>query len=156
MRTVVVIAACVVLWACGPSPVAPDLSFRVIGETAFPASMDLRRSEPAVVIIRDSGAWADFVEQSWLRAPSGKPEDPIPPIDFSSEMSIVLLLGGRSTNGYGIRVDQIRQRGATMVVSATEVVCAGVLPVVTHPLAAIAVIRSDRNATVEWSRETCQ
>lgn len=156
MRAVVVVAACVLLSACGHSPVAPDLSFRVIGQSVFPA-IDLRRSEPALVVIRDSGAWADFIERSELRAPSGKPEDPIPSIDFSSEMSIVLLLGARPTSGYAIRIDETRQRGSTLVVSATEVVsCLTVLQVVTHPLTAIAVIRSSRSVTVEWSRETCQ
>ena len=146
----------IVLAACG-SPVAPDLTFRSIGQGAFPTSIELRRSEPAVVVIRDAGTWSGFVGGAGLRAPSGKPEDPIPSIDFSSEMSIVLLVGARPTSGYAIRIDQIEQRGGTVVVSATEIVsCAVVLPVVTYPLAAIAVTRSDRTVTVEWSRQTCQ
>jgi hypothetical protein len=72
-------------------------------------------------------------------------------------MAIAILLGGRPTNGYGIRVDRIAQRGAMLIVSATEVVSCGVLPVVTYPLTAIAVPRTDRSIAVEWSREsTCQ
>ena len=156
MRAVAILAACVVLSACS-TPVAPELSFRAIGGVELPASMDLRRSDPAVVVIRDSSAWAEFVERSGLRAPSRKPEEPIPSIDFSSEMSIVVLLGGRPTSGYGIRVDQIRHRGASVIVSATEVVsCMTVLQVVTYPMVAVAVTRSDRTVAVEWSRESCQ
>jgi len=155
MRAVVVAAACVMLSACGSSPVAPDLSFRVIGQAAFPATLDLRRAEPAVVVIHDSGSWTDFLERSGLRSPSGRPEDPIPSINFSSEMSIVVLLGARPTSGYGIRADRISRRGAMLVVAATEIVsCATVLPVVTYPLMAIAVNRSDQTVAVEWSRET--
>jgi hypothetical protein len=150
--------ASLVLSACGStSPAGPGISFRIIGEASIPVSQDLRRADPAVVVIRDRGTWADFVDRAGLRASSGRPDDPVPPVDFSSEMSIVLLLGARPTSGYAIRVDQIAQRGMAVVVSATEVVsCAIVLPVVTYPLAAIAVNRTDRQVTVDWSRETCR
>jgi len=155
MRAVGVAAVCVMLSACGTSPIGPELPFRMIGQADFPATAELRLSAPAVVVIRDPGSWADFLERSSLRAPSGRPEDPIPSIDFSSEMSIVLLLGARPTSGYGIRGNRIARRGGILVVIATEIVsCATVLPVVTYPLLAIAVNRSDANVAVEWSRET--
>ena len=157
MRVVPGIWTWLILSACSTSPAGPGTSFRVIGEASIPVSQDLRRVDPAVVVIRDRATWADFVDRAGLRAPSGRPDDPVPPVDFSSEMSIVLLLGSRATSGYTIRVDQIAPRGMSMVVSATEIVsCAIVLPVVTYPLAAIAVNRTDRQVTVEWSRETCR
>lgn len=154
---VVAVLTCFVLTACAANPVAPDLSFRVIGQAAFPAATDLRGAEPGVVAIRDAGAWTDFVQRSGLRAPSGRPEDPIPSIDFSSETAVVLLLGARPTSGYSVRVDKVSQRGSTVVVSAAEVVsCATILPVVTYPIAAIAVTRTNRTIVVEWSRESCR
>jgi hypothetical protein len=149
-----VIAAAFVA-ACGASPTAPDISFRLIGHGGL--ATEMRPRESSVVVIRDSALWSDFIQRSGFLAPSGHPEDPIPSISFSSEMAIAILLGSRPTNGYGIRVDRIAQRGAMLIVSATEVVSCGVLPVVTYPLTAIAVPRTDRSIAVEWSREsTCQ
>jgi hypothetical protein len=119
--------------------------------------MDLRQRESAVAVIRDPAEWTDFVRRSGLQAPSGRPGDPLPGIDFSTEMSVVLLLGARPSSGYAIRVDEIAHRGPAIVVSAAEAVsCATVLPVVTYPLAAVAMIRTDRSVIVEWSRQTCQ
>jgi hypothetical protein len=87
------------------------------------------------------------------------PEDPIPSIDFSSEMALALLLGQRPTTGYQIRIARMTQRGSdTLVVAAVEIVpCVGAT-VITYPLTAFAVPRSDGRVTVEWSREgpNCQ
>ena len=155
MRAAFVIAvACVA--ACGASPTAPEIASRLIGHGGAPVEM--RRGEPSAVVIRDAGSWSDFVKQSALRAPSGRPEDPIPAISFSSEMAVALLLGQRPTSGYFARVSRLTANGDTLVVSAVEVVpCVGAT-VITHPLSAFAVPRSDQRVTVEWSREgpNCQ
>jgi hypothetical protein len=157
MRAAVVIAVCFLLPACAASPTAPDISFRLIGHGGIPT--DMRPGEPSGVVIRESGAWSDFVRRSGLRAPSFNPDDPIPSINFSSEMALALLLGQRPTTGYQIRIGRITQRDSdTLVVAAVEIVpCAGAT-VITYPLTAFAVPRSDHRVTVEWSREgpNCQ
>lgn len=150
MRAALLIAAASVL-ACGASPTAPGISFRLIGHGGIPSEM--RPGERSSVVIRDSAAWSDFIQRSGLRAPSGHPDDPIPSISFSSEMAVALLLGTRPTTGYQARIARITPRDDTLVISAVEVVpCVGAT-VITYPLSAFAIARSDRRVTVEWSRE---
>jgi hypothetical protein len=157
MRPALLISVCFLMPACGASPTAPDISFRLIGHGGIPA--DLRPGEPSGVVIRDSGAWSDFVRRSGLRAPSFDPDDPISSIDFSSEMALALLLGQRPTTGYQVRIARMTQRGSdTLVVAAVEIApCVGAT-VITYPLTAFAVPRRDGRVTVEWSREgpNCQ
>lgn len=60
--------------------------------------------------IRDGEAWKAF----WL-AHAG-PSEPLPPVDFRSEMVVVVHLGTRPTGGYAARITRIdRESGALTV-----------------------------------------
>jgi hypothetical protein len=146
---------CLLLGACGESPLAPDTPFRLIGHSDFGG---LRIVEPTVRVIRASTEWDDFVRQAGLRAPSGRPEDPIPNVRFPREMAVALALGARPTSGYHVRVDRVSRERSRLAVHATEEIsCGVVLQVVTYPMTVIAV--PSTNAAVEaiWSKENrCQ
>jgi PrcB C-terminal len=138
------------LTACGRSPTAPDVPFRVIGHGGLNGSM-----RSAQVIARNT-SWAEFVERTNLRAQSFRPEDPLPAIDFNTEMAIALFLGVSPTSGYQIRVDRVDAEGDVLIVHALEIVpCAGAT-VLTYPLSVIAVPRSDRTVAVSWARQPPQ
>ncbi len=63
--------------------------------------------DPLRVLIRDGEAWS----QMWKRIHSrGWPLPPLPEIDFSREMVVVVALGARPTGGYGIIVDGAYER----------------------------------------------
>ncbi len=54
------------------------------------------------IVVRDETSW----QALWARINSGgSPVPPVPVIDFSQEMLVVVALGARSTGGYGIHVD---------------------------------------------------
>jgi hypothetical protein len=148
--TALAIAVALLTSACG-SPTAPEIAFRLIGHGGIPPEM--RTPEPGVVVIQQAAEWSDFIKRSGLRAPSGDPRDPIPSINFSSEMAVALLLGTRPTTGYHARIAQIAVRGEALVISAVEVIpCVGAT-IITYPSSAFAIARSNRRVTVEWSRE---
>jgi hypothetical protein len=45
----------------------------------------------------------------------------LPPVDFAKESAVFLLMGARSTGGYGIDPKEVRLDGATAVVSAAMI-----------------------------------
>lgn len=84
----------------GPKRSGPRWSF-----TSNSGIWDRRR-----MVIRDDEAWLDL----WKRVHSPDPTHgpyttlpPLPEIDFSSEMLIVVSSGARPTGGYGIIIDAI-------------------------------------------------
>lgn len=64
-------------------------------------------SDSLRVMIRDAKAWREV----WERIHSSvSPTPPLPEIDFSQEMVVVVALGARPTGGYGIIVDRAYER----------------------------------------------
>ncbi len=152
MRIVLCIASVIVL-ACGSTPAAPTIPHRVIGHGNLAIADAARQPGPTSEVIRDAATWNAVVQKAALRAPSFDPNDPIPPIRFGDEIAILLQLGQRPSTGYHVRVDEIRDRGPDIVVDAAEVwPCVGAA-VITHPLTAISMPRTDKAIAVTWSRD---
>lgn len=63
--------------------------------------------EPLQVLVRDVEAWRKMWEQIHRTV---SPLPPLPDIDFSREMVVVVALGARPTGGYGIIVDRAYER----------------------------------------------
>jgi hypothetical protein len=145
-----------VIAACGANnPVQPDVPFRVIGVADLPGIPVL---SPSVTAIRSSGEWEAFVQQSGLRAPSWNPDDPLPEINFSSEMAIVVRLGTRPTTGFRIDVQRVTRDGSELVVHVTEMPPCGGATVITYPVAGIAVPREAGGISAVWAKSlpACQ
>lgn len=142
----------VLLWSCDSNPIAPEIPSRVIGYGAYTVS------SPGVTTVRTSGPWQDFIRETGLRAPSGRPDDPIPAVDFSSEMAVGAFLGARPSSAHRIRVDRVVKDSRTLTVYATEEIgCVG-LTVITYPLTVVAVPQSSDTVSVVWTtaRLPCQ
>src|SRR4051812_24774009 len=58
--------------------------------------------QPARVVVRDAATWRLVWNQVFLRQ---TPVPPLPSVDFSREMIVVVALGSRSSGGYSILLD---------------------------------------------------
>ena len=144
--------ALVAVAACGGSPVAPetDLSFRTIGVGYYSFY-----TQPGALIVRDASGWADVLPKLDLRSPTGEIGAPIPAIDFSKEMAVVIALGDRPSGGFSASVQQILGVSSELVVKATEErpgpTCAVTLAF-TRPLVVVALALDPRPARLEWTQ----
>ena len=60
------------------------------------------------IVIRDNEAWRDMWKR--IHYPVSPSPPPLPEIDFSQEMVIVVALGARPSGGYGIIIDGAYER----------------------------------------------
>ena len=147
MRSLALMLTLSMVGACSNTPTAPDLTFRVVGIGRWTATA------PGSTVITEADAWSQFLAITELRAPSGRPEDPLAPPTFGSEMAIALFLGGRPTTGYDIRIDEIERQSGTIAIHATEIIpCVGAT-VITYPLTVIVVPKTNDPVKVSWSRQ---
>jgi protease stability complex PrcB-like protein len=149
MRPALMLISCLTITGCGASPTAPDTTFRLIAHGG-----DLG-VEATTRIINDAATWSAFIQDAGLRAPSFKPDDAIPAVNFSSETTVALSLGQRPTGGYQIRVERVTRDGSTLLVHASELVpCVGPA-VITHPLTVIAVPKFNGRVDASFTRVPC-
>lgn len=145
MKLTILVVVALLLSACGSSPVAPDVSVRLIGYGG------LVTSTSGVAVVLESYQWEPFIRQVNLRAPSGLPEAPLPTVNFPDEMAVGLFLGARPSTAYRVRVDRVVRGQNALVIHATEEIgCVGAT-VITYPLTAVAVPRSTATPEVAWS-----
>lgn len=96
------------------------------------------------LVIRDQNEWRavwEAINQSAFRKP------PLPEIDFSREMVVVVASGERPSSGYSILVDSAYERNDQLeinVVSRSPLHCA-VLTVMTDPLDIALLPKSERS-----------
>lgn len=106
---------------------------------------DVSVTSPSVEVARSAAEYSAL----WLRHISdGQP----PPVDFAKESVVFLLMGARSTGGYGVAPQAVKLDGATAVVTA-EMIRPGkgdmTTQAFTAPFAVIA-IESPMVQSVEW------
>ena len=94
--------------------------------------------EPLQVVIRDRDAWLEL----WKRIDkTAKP----PEVDFSRDMLIVVAMGQQSSGGFGIIVDDVRERNdrlEVIVKSISPGKNCGVLSALTQPVDIVRLLRS--------------
>ena len=99
--------------------------------------------DPLRVVIRDRDDW---VEMWKLLSSKQFPRPPLPEIDFSREMLIVVAMGQRSTGGYDIIVDGVYERDKKLEVEVKTTspgrLC-GVTGALTEPADVVRVQKSD-------------
>ena len=84
-----------------PVPIIP-LHARSCPTCAFTYNSGL--TKPVQLVIKDSKEWQEVWERSHCKVIS--PVPPLPEIDFTKELIVVVALGTRPTGGYGIFVDR--------------------------------------------------
>lgn len=74
--------------------------------------------EPARLLIRDPRQFADVWAKAWSGMP---PMPPLPSVDFTSSVVIVVAMGGQATGGYAIEVKRITAEGDRLIVNVESV-----------------------------------
>ena len=116
-------------------------------EIAFVGANEFDHS--ASIVVRDRNAW----ESAWaqLHRRLGGPPPPLPAVDFSTEMVLVLAIGARSTSGYSVRLTGASESGGAVtvdaVVSSPRADCI-TLQVITYPVDLVRMSR--RSGTVTF------
>jgi PrcB C-terminal len=105
---------------------------------------------PARLLIKDAASWASAWDQI---AGHASLLPPLPAVDFSTEMVIVLAMGSKPSSGYGIAITAVaRDQTGALFVAATETSPAakdcGLLTVITSPVDFVIIPRSDANVSV--------
>jgi hypothetical protein len=105
-------------------------------------------TESTRLVVRDAATW----KTTWSRIWTAIPAPPLPTIDFSREMVIVVGLGTRPTSGHAIVIESAATEGGSLnVVVRTDTPGPGCLSaqMLTSPVDVARVPRSD--ATVQFS-----
>ena len=96
------------------------------------------------IVIRDRDAWSYLWKRIYTPVCPTLP--PLPDIDFSREMVVVVGLGTRPSSGYGIIVDGAYERGERLEVEVRSVTVKGCgqFAVMTVPLDIVRLPKIDR------------
>jgi len=105
--TLVAACACRATMASGQPGLARDPSpFARLAANNASFSVFSGFTDSARLVVRDSGAWREtwqMIHRPFI------PPPPVPPIDFSREMVIVAALGTRSSEGYEVVLENVRE-----------------------------------------------
>jgi len=139
------LAACAAGGAVNPEEGGAELAFEsILSQSSSGLAERLR------VVIRDEATWTDV----WRRIHEPvAPEPPLPNVDFSRHMLIVVALGTRPSGGFAIAVQRITARDGTSEVSVRES-CPARGAMVTMALTQpVEVVRLERRAETPAFRE---
>ena len=135
-----------------PVPITPLGPKRSGPRTSFTDSSGI--GDRLRVVIRDRDAWRDVWQRiqspvcSLPNPPRGPlPElPPLPEIDFSREMLVVVALGGRPSSGYAIVVDGAYEQDNRLeiVVRSVSVKGCAALAVMTAPVDIVRLPKTER------------
>jgi hypothetical protein len=112
-----VLAAGAMLATAAVAPAVPSarsVAFRTVAHDAGTSSSVTGRT--AVVVRRDRrwrSLWRDLNAGAYQRPP-------LPRVDFSRQMLILVTQGRQSSGGYSITVESVRDDGTRLIVSARE------------------------------------
>lgn len=142
---IVLIAVCGIGAAACQSASSPESTGTLIeNEPVTPIVYEVYAgfSEPARLVVRDSGRWAEV----WTRAFVARSEvPPRPAIDFSREIVLVAAQGAQGSSGYDISIDRVASRDGAIAVDVTTTSpgerCV-VLAVITSPVMMVRIPRS--------------
>ena len=99
--------------------------------------------DPLRIVIRDRDTWVEL----WKKLSSVSfPRPPVPEIDFSREMLIVVAMGQRNTGGFDIIVDGVYERDKKLgvdVKSTSPGRACGVFATLTAPVDIVRLQKSD-------------
>jgi PrcB C-terminal len=125
-RSVRIVSVCVLALsaACGGSdltqPPGTSLPMVRLRSEAYSFTFYSGLDKPARLVVRDAVTWRVIWNQIYLRQ---SPVPPLPPIDFSREMMVVVALGSHSTGGYSILLDgaaEAAKNGIAVIVDSSS------------------------------------
>jgi hypothetical protein len=127
------------------STLPPGPNIPVVRLRAEPYSFEFYSglNTPARLVVRDAAAWQSLWAQIYQRR---FPVPPVPAIDFSREMLVVVALGSRSSGGYGILIDGASGEGANVTIAVRSISPAptcGVTGALTQPVDIARLPRKD-------------
>ena len=101
--TVLVGAALAAACSASVVPGEPGRAVPLVRLRAEPYSLTYSSglTQPERIVIRDEAAWREVWAAIWRR----HSPQPLPEVDFSQEMLVVVALGERPTGGFGILAD---------------------------------------------------
>jgi PrcB C-terminal len=91
---------------CGGSnittPPGPSVPMTRLRPEPYAFSFSSGMNETARIVVRDAATWQATWNQIYLHS---SPVPPLPTVDFSQEMIVVVALGNRPTGGYNILLE---------------------------------------------------
>lgn len=73
--------------------------------------------EGADYVVRDRATWEDI----WTRINRRRrPIPPVPPVDFTTQIALVVALGQQRSGGYGITIERAEREDGYIVVHVTD------------------------------------
>lgn len=122
-------ALTVVLGACASSetvspPGEPGANIPIVRLHSEPYSFAFNSGldKPDRIVVRDATSWQAVWRDVWR---GGSEIPPLPAVDFSREMILVVALGARSTGGYGILIDGANEAGQDKINVAVRSISPG-------------------------------
>lgn len=144
LAVVAVLAACARAGPGGPAGAAQPLE-TILAETYSGLA------EPRRAVVRDEAGWARL----WAEIHAGvTPEPPLPRVDFTSHMLVVVALGTRPSGGYGVKVASATVRGEQLLVSVVETCPARGARAITSLTQPVEVVRLPRLAQAPKFEDT--
>ena len=148
-----ILAGAGVLSACFSSPVEPTTDFALtsLSETEDATAADVQTE--STWVIRDQ----DQFQRIWDRFFARRFDRPMPAIDFSTQMVVVVTMGPQPTAGYAVRITGVSRNDRGIVVHVTTSSpgpnCT-VAQVRTLPTAFSRLRKTDRPVQFEFTRTT--
>jgi hypothetical protein len=110
--------AMLLLLGAGTAISAAELEIRRLrSDSIVPYSVNSGFTERAEFVVRDAAAW----ESLWNRVQGRRrPAPPLPAVDFTMSMVVVVALGRKSTGGFSISIVRALRQGDATVVEVLE------------------------------------
>lgn len=142
----------------GPKMTGPSLPLRFGGTRPMPAfgvfSQDALRR-----VIRNRDEWSELWKRFTDRIPPANGIPPLPEIDFSKEMIVLVAMGQRPTSGFVIVIDgacEVDNKVEVYVSNVENVKCIGVLNVLTYPADAVRLPKTDLPVVFRETQVDCK
>ena len=126
IRCGAIVGVCVLTLAtaCGGSdltqPSGPSLPIVRLTSQPYSFAYSSGLDRPARVVVRDAATWQAIWDRIYLRQ---SPVPPLPAVDFSRDMIVVVALGAQPTGGYGILItgaSEATANGVAVIVDSSS------------------------------------
>ena len=142
----------------GPKVTGPSRPLR-FGGTRPPSVFGIFSHDALRRVIRSQDEWAELWKRFTGRFPPENGVFPVPEIDFSKEMIVLVAMGQRPTSGYGIAIDgacEVNNKIEVFVSSFENDKCMGALDVITFPSDAVRIPKSDVPVVFRETQISCK
>jgi hypothetical protein len=142
----------------GPKMTGPSVPLRFGGTRPLPV-FGIFSQDALHRVIRNQDEWTEVWKRFTARMPPENGVFPVPEIDFSKEMIVLVAMGERPTSGFTIIIDGACEAGNKIEVFVSTVEndkCIGAFHVVTYPSDAVRLPKSDLPVVFRETRVNCK